>query len=94
MPMKEVWRTAFSEETEIDSVLIRIEADGHVGWGETAPYRSPQYSPEWAGGVFTLLRDWLSPAVLGRDWTWLGGTPMQSPLGNPCGKQSAAKTTA
>jgi O-succinylbenzoate synthase len=67
MPMKEVWRTAFSEETEIDSVLIRIEADGHVGWGETAPYRSPQYSPEWAGGVFTLLRDWLSPTILGRD---------------------------
>lgn len=67
MPMKEPWRTAFSEETAIDAVLVRIRADGVDGWGETAPYRQPQYSPEWADGAFILLRDVLGPCLLGRD---------------------------
>jgi O-succinylbenzoate synthase len=34
------------------------------GWGETAPFAAPCYSPEWAAGVFAVLRDWLAPAVI------------------------------
>lgn len=67
MPMKEVWRTAFSDEHNIDSVIVRMVADGHEGWGETAPYSMPRYSPEWAGAAYMLLRDCLAPMLLGRD---------------------------
>lgn len=67
MPMKEVWRTAFSEERSIDSVFVRLIAEGVEGWGETAPYRLPQYSPEWASGAFALMRDALAPQLVGCD---------------------------
>ena len=66
MPLKEPWRTAFSEETEIDTVLVRIQSGGEDGWGETAPYRLPQFSPEWASGAFALLRDAMAPALIGK----------------------------
>ena len=26
---------------------------------------APCYSPEWAGGAFAVLRDWMAPAVVG-----------------------------
>ncbi|HLS68499.1 MAG TPA: o-succinylbenzoate synthase, partial [Kiloniellales bacterium] len=67
MPMKEVWRTAFSEESAIESIFVRMVIDGQEGWGETAPYRSPQYSSEWCDGAFSLLHDWLAPAIIGRE---------------------------
>lgn len=67
MPMKAVWRTAFGEETHIDSVLVRLQAEGAEGWGETAPYRLPNYSPEWAGAAFALMRDAMAPRLVGRE---------------------------
>lgn len=88
MPMKEVWRTAFSEEEAIDSVFVRLVGDGVEGWGETAPYRLPQYSPEWAAGVFALLRDGLAPHIVGREVN--SGEALQALLapfkGNPFAK--------
>ncbi|HLS67965.1 MAG TPA: hypothetical protein VK035_01385, partial [Kiloniellales bacterium] len=45
----------------------RMVIDGQEGWGETAPYRSPQYSSEWCDGAFSLLHDWLTPAIIGRE---------------------------
>lgn len=65
MPMKEPWRTAFSEETAIDGIFVRMRGEGQDGWGETAPYRLPQFSPEWAPGAFALLRDAFAPALVG-----------------------------
>lgn len=88
MPMKEVWRTAFSEEEAIDSIFVRMVADGVEGWGETAPYRLPQYSSEWTGGAFALLRDALAPRLVGREVG--GGAELQDLLkpfkGNPFAK--------
>ena len=67
MPMKARWRTAFGEENAIQSILVRLVADGVDGWGETAPYRLPQFSPEWAPGAFRLMRECLAPALVGAD---------------------------
>ena len=67
MPMKETWRTAFSEMDRIDSVMVRLVAEGFVGWGEAAPYAAPNYCPEFASGAFAVIRDWLAPAILGRE---------------------------
>lgn len=66
MPMKEPWRTAFSEEVAIDAVFVRMRGEGMDGWGETAPYRLPQFSPEWAPGAFALLRDAMAPRIVGQ----------------------------
>ena len=67
MPLLYPWRTASHEEWAIHSVLVRIESDGVAGWGETTPFADPAFSPEWAGGALAVLRDWLAPALLGRN---------------------------
>lgn len=88
MPMKAAWRTAFGEETAIDAVFVRMSLDGVDGWGETAPYRLPQFSPEWADGAFSLIRDVLAPALVGRELA--SGQELQRVLtpfkGNPFAK--------
>jgi O-succinylbenzoate synthase len=57
-------------------------------WGESSPLAAPCYSPEWAGGVFSLVRDWMAPAILGRDFQ--SGDQLQAALsiykGNPFAK--------
>jgi O-succinylbenzoate synthase len=64
MPLIYPWRTAYGEDAAIESVLVKITSGNDHGWGETAPFAAPCYSPEWAAGVFTVLRDWLAPAVI------------------------------
>ncbi|MCI5074062.1 o-succinylbenzoate synthase [Oricola sp.] len=67
MPLKEPWRTAASDETAIESLIVRMEADGVAGWGETAPHSGPNYCPEWAFGAFHVLARVLAPSVVGHD---------------------------
>ena len=47
-----------------------------------------RYSPEWAGGVFSTLRDWLAPHLIGKDIST--GEELQAVLsifkGNPFAK--------
>lgn len=88
MPMIEPWRTGCGDEDAIQSVIVRMIASGREGWAETAPHRGPLYSPEWAGGVFAILRDWLGPLVL--DQEVKSGDALQALLcpvrGNPFAK--------
>ena len=67
MPLKEAWKTSFSEEWSIDSVLVRVESEGIEGWGEAAPYAMPQFCSEWAAGATQLVRDVFAPVLIGRD---------------------------
>ena len=78
MPLKAVWKTSFSEEYAIDSVLVRLTSGTYEGWGEAAPYSVPQYSPEWAAGCFHLIRDVFSPLVVGREFE--NGEALQATL--------------
>lgn len=94
MPLLSPWRTAYGEDAAIESILVRIESAGLAGWGESAPFAAPCYSPEWAGGAFACIRDWLAPALVGE---WIeSGDDLQARLahfkGNPFAK--AALDTA
>ena len=66
MPLITPWRTAYGDDAAIEGVLVRMESGGAVGWGESAPFAAPCYSPEWAGGIFAVIRDWLAPTLLGQ----------------------------
>lgn len=94
MPLISPWRTAYGEDVAVHSVLCRMVSGTVDGWGESSPLAAPSYSPEWAGGVFAVTRDWLAPAVLGRDVE--SGAQLQQRLagfkGNPFAK--AALDTA
>lgn len=67
MPLIYPWRTAYGEDTACQSVLCRMTSGSVDAWGESAPLAAPCYSPEWAGGVFAVARDWLAPALLHKD---------------------------
>ena len=67
MPLIYPFRTAFSDEYGIESVLVRMVSGDFYGWGECSPWRAPAYSSEWARGAFIAVRDWLAPLLIGRD---------------------------
>ncbi|GIW79033.1 MAG: o-succinylbenzoate synthase [Gemmatales bacterium] len=67
MPLLYPWRTAYGEDAVVESVLVEMSSSGVSGWGETSPLAAPCYSPEWAGGVFQVLRDFLAPRLIGED---------------------------
>ena len=94
MPLIYPWRTAYGEDPAIDTVLCRMTADGIDGWGESTPLAGPLYSPEWAGGVFAVCKNWLAPALVGKEVS--SGEGLQDLLsiykGNPFAK--AALDTA
>lgn len=88
MPLIYPWRTAYGEDANGESVLVCLRGGGLEAWGESAPLAAPCYSPEWAGGVFAVLKEWLAPAVLGQDIA--SGEQLQARLahfkGNPFAK--------
>ena len=79
MPLIYPWRTAYGEDAAIHSVLCRMSSGSVDAWGESTPLAAPCYSPEWGGGIFAVARDWLAPALIGKDVT--SGTQLQAELG-------------
>lgn len=67
MPLLYPWRTAYGEDAVIESILVKLTAGQHIGWGEASPLAAPLYSPEWAAGVFATMRQWLAPRLVGQD---------------------------
>jgi O-succinylbenzoate synthase len=64
MPLLYPWRTAYGEDYVIESVLVKMSSGDLAGWGEASPLAAPNYSAEWAAGVYILVRDWLAPRLL------------------------------
>ncbi len=87
MPLIYPWRTAYGEDAAIHAVLCRMCSGSLYGWGESAPFAAPCYSPEWAAGIFGVARDWLAPALLGQNIT--SGAELQSRLAIYKGNQFA-----
>lgn len=88
MPLIYPWRTAYGEDAAVHSVLCRMTSGSANGWGESSPLAAPCYSPEWAGGIFAVAKDWLAPAIVGQ--TIASGDELQERLahfkGNPFAK--------
>lgn len=68
LPLVRPFRTSSSWKDHIEHILVRIEADGHVGWGECASPADPYYCPETTGTCWHILTEFLAPLVLGKDW--------------------------
>lgn len=67
LPLKYPWRTAYGEDAEIHSVLVKAVSDGYEGWAETTPFFAPTYSPETAASAFFLLEEVFGPLLLGEE---------------------------
>ena len=67
MPLVYPFRTAFGDDDTIESVLVRVSSGEQYGWGESASWKYPAYSPECSIGQFIVSRDFIAPLLLGRD---------------------------
>lgn len=68
LPLVRPFRTSSSTKDHIAHILVRIEGNGAVGWGECASPTDPYYCPETVETCWHILKDFLAPAVIGRDW--------------------------
>jgi O-succinylbenzoate synthase len=69
LPLLRPFQTSTSRKDHLDHILVRVVADGSVGWGECASPSDPYYCPETTETCWHILRDFLIPRVLGREWS-------------------------
>ncbi|MGH9378114.1 MAG: o-succinylbenzoate synthase [Terriglobia bacterium] len=68
MPLVNFFETSFGRTTDRRIVLARVEADGISGWGEVTCGETPFYSYETPETAWHILRDFLIPWALEREW--------------------------
>jgi len=69
LPLVRVFRTSSSTKDHIAHILVRVEtAEGVVGWGECASPSDPYYCPETTETCWHILKDFLVPSVIGKEW--------------------------
>ncbi len=67
MPLVSHFETSFGRIYDRECVLVKIESDDLVGWGECAADRDPGYSYETTGTVMHILKDFALPLLVGQD---------------------------
>jgi len=68
MPLVQFFETSFGRTTTRRIVLVRVEAEGLSGWGEVTAGEEPFYSYETPDTAWHILRDFLIPWTLGKEW--------------------------
>ena len=67
MPLISHFETSFGRIYNRECVLVKIESEGLVGWGECAADRDPGYSYETTGTAMHILKDFALPLLVGQD---------------------------
>ena len=68
MPLVHPFETSFGKTTLRRIVLVRVDAEGLAGWGEVTAGESPLYSHETYETAWHVLREFLIPWSLGKEW--------------------------
>ena len=67
MPLVAPFETSFGRETDRECILITLNVDGLIGYGECVASRSPGYNYETTGTAWHILKDFIAPLILGKD---------------------------
>ncbi len=67
MQLQSHFETSFGRIYTRDGILIRLYSDGLVGYGECVADRDPGYAYETTQTAWHILKDFLIPAVIGRE---------------------------
>ena len=67
LPLVAPFETSFGAVNERQTVVVRLEAEGVVGYGECPADRRPLYSGEIVDTCALILEDHLAPLVLGQN---------------------------
>ena len=68
MPLLYPWRTAYGEDYDIHSVLVRAVSGDQYAWAESSPLHAPTYLTESAVSVFHHVTGFFGPHVVGREY--------------------------
>jgi O-succinylbenzoate synthase len=66
LPLVRFFETSFGRVDERAFVLITVEQNGAVGYGECVAAADPYYSSETTRTAWHIIEDFIAPAVLGR----------------------------
>src|SRR3989304_5814507 len=67
MPLVAPFETSFGRETVRECIIVSLQAEGLIGYGECVASREPGYNYETTGTAWHILKDFIAPLVLGRD---------------------------
>lgn len=67
IPLNQPFRTSFGEIDSQSSIVVKVFSDGATGYGEACPFLDPLYSYECIATMLLILKDYVVPAVLGKD---------------------------
>ncbi len=62
------FETSFERTSHRRILLVEADVDGVTGWGECVAGETPYYAPETIGTASHILRDFLWPAIKGREF--------------------------
>lgn len=68
LPMVRSFATSSSTKSHQAHILVRLRSGGLTGWGECASPSDPYYCEETTETCWHILKDFLLPAVVGREW--------------------------
>ncbi|MGH9174337.1 MAG: o-succinylbenzoate synthase [Vicinamibacterales bacterium] len=68
LPLVSFFETSFGRSYDRTFLLVRLEGDGHEGWGEAVAEANPYYSSETTETAWHILTEFLAPRVLGRSF--------------------------
>jgi len=68
MPLVHPFETSFGKTALRRIVLVRVDAEGLTGWGEVTAGEAPLYSHETFETAWHVLREFLIPWALDKDW--------------------------
>ena len=67
MPLTAPFETSFGRETDRQCILITLQSEGLTGYGECVASREPGYNYETIGTAWHILKDFITPLILGQD---------------------------
>ena len=67
MPLVSPFETSFGRETDRECILVEIHSEGLAGFGESVAGRDPGYNYETTGTAMHILKDFITPLILGKD---------------------------
>ena len=59
--------TSMGTEYDEEHIIVRVDAEGVTGWGESVAEGTPYYSYETVPTAWHILKDFLIPSILGKD---------------------------
>ena len=68
LPLVHFFETSFGRSYDRTFVLIRVEGEGHEGWGESVAEANPYYSSETTETVWHIIERFIAPLLVGQSF--------------------------